>query len=81
MSSLSPQTNLVKKPLTNEQMRDWRDAIENLARDFFAGRAEANPRDYPETCERCGLQALCRIQENPPEAEDENGGEEEATDA
>ncbi|MGC9222735.1 MAG: PD-(D/E)XK nuclease family protein [Terracidiphilus sp.] len=81
MSSLSPQTNLIKKPLTNEQMRDWRDAIESLAHDFLAGRAEADPRDYPGTCEQCGLQALCRIQENPPEPEDKNGGEQEAIDA
>jgi len=27
------------------------------------GRAEVDPRDYPKTCERCGLQAVCRIQE------------------
>jgi probable DNA repair protein len=81
IADLSARKNLVKKPLTNEQMRGWRDAIENLARDFLAGRAEADPRDYPKTCDRCGLQALCRIQENPPKAEDENGGEEEEIDA
>jgi ATP-dependent helicase/DNAse subunit B len=34
-----------------------------LAEDFIRGRAEINPRDYPETCERCGLQPICRIQE------------------
>jgi hypothetical protein len=29
-----------------------------------AGRAEVDPRAYPKICERCGLQTLCRIQEN-----------------
>jgi hypothetical protein len=38
-----------------------------------------DPRDYPETCECCGLQALCRIQENPPQSGDDNV--EEAGDA
>ena len=33
-----------------------RDKIEELAEDFLAGRAEVDPRDYPKTCERCGLQ-------------------------
>jgi hypothetical protein len=52
-----------------------------MARDFIAGRAEVDPREYPKTCERCGLQALCRIQDNPPQAEDESGDAEEAADA
>jgi ATP-dependent helicase/DNAse subunit B len=59
----------------------WRTYIEEMARDFVAGRAEVHPRDYPKTCERCGLQALCRIQENPPQAEDEDSNAEEAADA
>ena len=63
-------------------MNAWRDYIEQLARDFLAGRADVDPRDYPETCERCGLQALCRIQENPPQSEAGNDGQnEEADDA
>ena len=47
--------------------------IEQLAGDFLAGRAEVNPREYPKTCERCGLQTLCRIQEseNQPQLESE----------
>jgi len=55
---------LVRNPLTAEQLLDWRDSIEQLARDFIAGRAEVDPREYPKTCEYCGLQALCRIQEH-----------------
>jgi hypothetical protein len=43
---------------------DWREHIEQLARDFLAGRAEVDPRDYPKTCEHCGLETLCRVAEN-----------------
>jgi probable DNA repair protein len=54
---------LVKRPLTAEQLIDWRDYIEKLARDFVDGNAEVDPREEPKTCEYCGLEALCRIQE------------------
>jgi RecB family exonuclease len=65
---------LVKNPLTAEQLLDWRDSIEQLARDFIAGHAEVDPREYPKTCEYCGLQVLCRIQEHQPQpdADDES---------
>ena len=46
---------LVKNPLTRMQLSEWKAAIEQLARDFIAGRADVDPRDYPKTCERCGL--------------------------
>ena len=51
-----------------------------MARDFLAGRADVDPRDYPDTCDRCGLQTLCRIQENRAafEAEDEQDASEAA---
>jgi probable DNA repair protein len=81
MSDLSANKALVKRPLTDDEMRAWRGYIEEMARDFVAGRAAVDPRDYPRTCERCGLQALCRIQENPPQGDDENGDAEEAGDA
>jgi probable DNA repair protein len=73
---------LVKNPFTAEQLLDWRDCIQQLAMDFLAGRAEVDPREAPKTCERCGLQTLCRIQENAAlltaedESEDEEGGDE-----
>jgi ATP-dependent helicase/nuclease subunit B len=57
-------TALAKNALTAEKLMDWRDCIEQLARDFLAGRAEVDPREYPKTCERCGLQTICRIREN-----------------
>lgn len=76
---LRGNTNLVKLPLTEEQFHAWKQYIVELAGHFLAGRAEVDPREYPKTCERCGLHALCRIQENQPESGGENG--EEAADA
>ena len=76
--NLKGTSSLIKNKLTNEQLDDWRICIEQLARDFLGGRAEVDPREYPKTCERCGLQTLCRIleHEEPPEEEDEQESEE-----
>jgi ATP-dependent helicase/DNAse subunit B len=76
LGNLSNSSGLVKDSLTAEQLIDWRAHIEQLAEDFLAGRAEVDPREYPKTCERCGLQTLCRIQENQArfEAEDDPDG-------
>jgi probable DNA repair protein len=63
-AGLKAGSTLAKYALTAEQLIDWRSAIEQLARDFLAGHAEVDPSEYPQTCERCGLQTLCRIQEN-----------------
>jgi ATP-dependent helicase/nuclease subunit B len=62
-SSLTARSALVRRKLTGADESNWREYIERLAEDFIAGRAEVDPRDYPKTCERCGLQSLCRIQE------------------
>ena len=78
-ADLRGNTNLVKKPLDSEQLSAWKQYIEELAHDFLAGRAVVNPRKYPETCERCGLQVVCRVSGNPPLPGDENG--EQANDA
>ncbi len=77
---LSGNSNLVRKPLTQQDIAAWRDEINLLAKAFLAGRAEVNPRDYPETCKNCGLQSLCRIQEiqDGAEASDDSDGEEAA---
>jgi ATP-dependent helicase/nuclease subunit B len=64
LSALGGRKALVKQPLTGEALYDWRAYIEELALAFIDGRAEVNPRDYPETCERCGLQTLCRVYES-----------------
>lgn len=73
ISGLGPRTSLVKLPLTDQQLSAWRSSIEQLARDFIAGRADLEPRDYPKTCDECGLHAICRIHENwiEPEPEEE----------
>jgi probable DNA repair protein len=75
---LKGNNGLVKNSLTAEQLIDWKVYIEQLARNFVAGRAEVDPREYPQTCERCGLQTLCRIQENPAAVEAGEGSEEAA---
>jgi hypothetical protein len=66
----------MKNPFTAEQLLDWRDCIQQLARDFGEGKAEVDPREAPKTCERCGLQTLCRIQENTAQLEAEDESEE-----
>jgi ATP-dependent helicase/nuclease subunit B len=71
LANLSSSNALIKNSLTAELLIDWRDYIEQLAKDFLAGRAEVDPREYPKTCERCGLQTLCRIQENQSLTEEE----------
>ncbi len=75
LGNLGRNTGLVRKPLTPDQLADWRDYIEQLACDFLAGRASPDPRDYPKTCDACGLHAICRILENriepDPEEEEE----------
>jgi ATP-dependent helicase/nuclease subunit B len=60
---LSGNSNLVKRKLTAHEEAEWKGAIEKLVYDFVHGRAEVDPRDYPKTCEYCGLQAVCRVQE------------------
>jgi len=74
-ADLSNSSNLVRNDSLAESLIDWRQSIEQLAKDFLAGRAEVDPREYPKTCERCGLQTLCRIQENQILLEDEDDSE------
>jgi probable DNA repair protein len=73
-AGLKSNSALAKNALTAEQLTGWRERIEQLARDFVAGRAEVDPREAPKTCERCGLQTLCRIleSENQSQLEDED---------
>ena len=79
LNGLGSRRALVKEPLTEEALRDWRAYIESLAIQFIQGRAEVNPRDYPKTCERCGLQTLCRVYES--RAQLDADGEEEQDEA
>ncbi|MDE3187969.1 MAG: PD-(D/E)XK nuclease family protein [Acidobacteriota bacterium] len=86
---LKGNTALAKSRLTSQQMKEWKQYIEQLARSFVAGRADVNPREYPQTCERCGLQTVCRVQEEENMArleawdgagEGDESGNEEASD-
>jgi len=63
---------LARNALTAERLDEWRSYIEQLARDFVAGRADVDPREYPGTCDRCNLHALCRIYENRSQTESED---------
>ncbi len=78
--TLKGTSSLMRSRLTSARLNDWRHHIEQLARDFLAGRATVDPRKYPETCEHCGLQSLCRVQEREEFADDQDSTEEEAAD-
>jgi ATP-dependent helicase/DNAse subunit B len=71
-SGLKGSSPLMKNPFTAEELLGWRDCIQQLAKDFIAGRAEVDPLDAPKTCERCGLQTLCRVQANEAQLADED---------
>ncbi len=57
------------------QLDAWQTTLTKQAEAFRAGDARVDPKQYPQTCEYCGLQALCRVHERQPEiVEDESGG-------
>ncbi len=74
-AKISGNSNLVKKPLTSDQLSEWKLYIESLALAFLSGHSSADPRLYPETCELCRLQAVCRISENPPLPENDEAAD------
>jgi probable DNA repair protein len=69
--TLTRASGLVRDPLTPAQLSAWKEKIEHLARDFIAGRADVDPSEYPETCNRCGLYTLCRVREREDQHEPE----------
>ena len=81
LAGLGSRKALVKDPLTEEALRGWRAYILGLASAFIQGRAEVNPRDYPKTCERCGLQTLCRVYESRAPLDADGEEEEDETEA
>jgi len=74
------RTALAKNPMTAKELEDWEKQIEKLARDFLEGEAMVDPIDPAKTCERCGLDALCRISEREFVIADEADAETEAGD-
>lgn len=74
LPGLKGHSSLVRNQLEAEHLIDWEHCIEQLAKDFLAGKAEVNPRDpIQKTCERCGLQTICRIDEDRTTASEDNG--------
>lgn len=47
----------------------WKSQLTDLAEEFIAGKIEVNPYNAPATCDYCGLQTLCRIDERKPNLE------------
>jgi len=81
LPGLNGQQALVKTRLTHEELIAWRKYIERMARDFVEGHAEVNPREYPKTCDRCGLYTLCRFLEGQTESIDDTVTDAETDDA
>lgn len=42
----------------------WENNLHKLAEDFLAGKADVDPKKYPETCNYCELTSLCRVNES-----------------
>lgn len=42
-------------------VKQWRQVLEKLAKEFLAGKADVSPKKPPQTCRYCELQAFCRI--------------------
>lgn len=72
MEILSPSISANKiQQLSDEQWqqqtREWRQTIENLADDFMQGNAKVDPVNFPSTCRYCTLTQVCRINEIHPD--------------
>ena len=72
----------VKFPLTEDRengfewpelIAHWHAWLARLAEDFAAGRAEVDPKLAADTCRRCHLGALCRVEAASPVDADEEG--------
>jgi ATP-dependent helicase/nuclease subunit B len=66
LPGLASSSGLVKDPLTDVQLDEWRKRIERLGDDFLTGRADVDPKDPVKVCGKCHLHAVCRIYENQP---------------
>jgi ATP-dependent helicase/DNAse subunit B len=80
LPDLGANKGLAKNKLTEQDLVEWREYIEQMARDFVAGEAKVDPRDPEKTCEKCGLQTLCRIAEFEVAGDDEDDTGEEGGD-
>jgi ATP-dependent helicase/nuclease subunit B len=46
-----------------DRLAEWKERLENLADEFRAGRAVVDPLEGDKSCQFCGLQPLCRVDE------------------
>jgi probable DNA repair protein len=67
---VSNSISLRRNRMTRELLADWRRKIEEMARDFIDGRAIVDPREPGKTCERCGLQTVCRVSQFEDEGDE-----------
>jgi probable DNA repair protein len=56
------------------QLDSWQTTLTALAEAYRTGDARVDPKKFPQTCEHCGLQALCRVHERHPDAVEDAGG-------
>ena len=58
-----PGAKAIEPAALADRIEEWRRVLDNLGRDFRAGRAEVDPKDRFDTCQQCHLAALCRVSE------------------
>jgi ATP-dependent helicase/nuclease subunit B len=46
---------------TTVPLEDWRGTLFKLAADFAAGKAEVDPKRFPQSCQYCDVAPVCRI--------------------
>jgi ATP-dependent helicase/nuclease subunit B len=55
------------------QLDGWQTTLTALAEAYRAGDARVDPKEYPRSCEYCGLDALCRVHERHLVAGEDGG--------
>jgi len=61
-----------------EQVDEWQNVLTDLAKAFYQGDTQVNPKKYPSTCSYCAQRTLCRLD---PAAFDEDMDDETETDS
>jgi len=63
-----------------QKIGEWRTSLTQLAHDFADGKAAVDPKQYPQTCDRCAQRLLCRLDPATLAPAVETGEESEALD-
>ncbi len=61
VGNIVPKATTMKTASLEEQIFAWREVLVRLAEDFHAGKAEVDPKKYPETCKYCAQRIVCRL--------------------